>query len=537
MSNTTQPPVSDLEPSPAAATAVGAPPVVVKKKRKKPLPRALPDGPDIVEFRGKYGWSPIKTKPPSLDVDDMSKFVANSFAEWGWFTKEEFTQEVRKLRKEGAHAKFIQQMKQERRFFVRKLQAEYKFTRPAMLTGLKYSRKRNAFTARVAYKKQDEHTGAIETNEEDIFVEEAWVREELEEEVVNHVMNRSGGLGYTNVPTGKEILLHKSPVVRVRYIPARERTIIDAEECRRVDEIRDLIVRARTIKERLSRNGMSQAEILDLPVEEVLKMTRDAFRKEVHVPASWTAQLANKKEERIQETYVRRNFGDAFADELIKTKSGFVDVPVGDFKDSTLKEYPNLLDPNAPVLRFRQFDGMDQCVTKSLASVLYNMNFIGEAKAINDFGEREVSGGMTFVLQRTLAAAKEILPKWIQGKRIDNNYDWKNCLVDHGLILVGAMIASDGNLNHAVSIHGGYIYDANEETAIPLSQEGLDYCTSTSSKKSQFIAFRTVLLFQYKGTKKSRLEQMTKNRYEINILHSDNSVLLTEQAILAISNQ
>jgi hypothetical protein len=53
---------------------------------------------------------------------------------------------------------------------------------------------------------------------------------------------------------------------------------------------------------------------------------------------------------------------------------------------------------------------------------------------------------------------------------------------------------------HAVTIHGGFIYDANEVVALPLCQEALDYCTSTETQKSTFIEFRRGFLFQYMGS-------------------------------------
>jgi hypothetical protein len=34
-------------------------------------------------------------------------------------------------------------------------------------------------------------------------------------------------------------------------------------------------------------------------------------------------------------------------------------------------------------------------------------------------------------------------------------------------IFVGVLLASDGNSNHAITIHGGFVYNANERVAIP----------------------------------------------------------------------
>jgi hypothetical protein len=40
----------------------------------------------------------------------------------------------------------------------------------------------------------------------------------------------------------------------------------------------------------------------------------------------------------------------------------------------------------------RQLDGMDLCVPKALASVLYALGFEGSADFINDFGESHMAG-------------------------------------------------------------------------------------------------------------------------------------------------
>ena len=63
-------------------------------------------------------------------------------------------------------------------------------------------------------------------------------------------------------------------------------------------------------------------------------------------------------------------------------------------------------------------------------------------------------------------------------------------MLDDRHILVGVLLASDGNCSHAVSIHGGNVYDANEVVALPLCQEALDYCTSTAEVNSSFVRFR-----------------------------------------------
>jgi hypothetical protein len=62
-------------------------------------------------------------------------------------------------------------------------------------------------------------------------------------------------------------------------------------------------------------------------------------------------------------------------------------------------------------------------------------------------------------------------------------------------ILLRVHYKSDGNGSHAVTIHGGHMYDANEVVAIPLCKKALDYCCSTTMVKNEFVSFWKVTLF------------------------------------------
>ena len=88
-------------------------------------------------------------------------------------------------------------------------------------------------------------------------------------------------------------------------------------------------------------------------------------------------------------------------------------------------------------------------------------------------------------------------------ERIPTCFDWQKDLLDERHLLVGVLLASDGNCLHAVSIHGGFVYNANEVVALPLCQNSLDYCTYTAEGKSSFVGFRRGYFLRYKGTKKA----------------------------------
>ena len=62
-------------------------------------------------------------------------------------------------------------------------------------------------------------------------------------------------------------------------------------------------------------------------------------RKIIMLAAKWVGCMENGQQTTLDERFVRNTFGDAFADELMSLKRGFVDVPVGDYKVSQLHEY------------------------------------------------------------------------------------------------------------------------------------------------------------------------------------------------------
>ena len=183
---------------------------------------------------------------------------------------------------------------------------------------------------------------------------------------------------------------------------------------------------------------------------------------------------------------MRKNFGDAFTNELKCSVRGYVDVPVGDCKPSHLHLYPHLEVPGAPPIRYKQKDGKDLCVSKSLASALHPLGFEKEAEEIDFYGEEILKGAVVDALDRVMQYAGNIIPKWVVIERIPKSFNWPKDLLDERHLLVGVLLASDGNCLHAVSIHGGFVYDANELVALPLCQDALDYCTSTAEVKSSF---------------------------------------------------
>ncbi len=138
----------------------------------------------------------------------------------------------------------------------------------------------------------------------------------------------------------------------------------------------------------------------------------------------------------------------------------------GEYKPSHLHEHPNLKVIGAPNVHFNQSDGKDLCVSKSLASALYSIGFTKEAVEVDSFGEEIMEGAVVNALEKVVFHARTVLPSWIVIQSIKKRFDWRKELNEQQ-ILVGVLHASDGSCCHAVTIHGGFIYDANESIALP----------------------------------------------------------------------
>ena len=192
---------------------------------------------------------------------------------------------------------------------------------------------------------------------------------------------------------------------------------------------------------------------------------------------------------------------------LRKSKRGWVDIPVGDFKPSRLNDHLDLKVIGAPEIQFVQLEGKDLCVTKSLASAFFALGWHDAASKIDAFGEDILRGAAVDALRRVIKHAKNVFPPWIIIRQLPTNFNWKDDLKDNEVV-VGVLRASDDSCSHAVTIHGNFIFDANEKVALRLCDEALDYCTSTETVQSKFVAFKLGYRFFYEGKRPLRRSKM-----------------------------
>ncbi len=97
---------------------------------------------------------------------------------------------------------------------------------------------------------------------------------------------------------------------------------------------------------------------------------------QIQAPGYWEV-IFHGETQLIQtdENFVKQ-FKKGFLDEIKRLRCGFVDIQVGDFKESHLHEHPKLLVPEAPQVHFVQSECEDLCVSKSLTSALYAIDLI-----------------------------------------------------------------------------------------------------------------------------------------------------------------
>jgi hypothetical protein len=230
--------------------------------------------------------------------------------------------------------------------------------------------------------------------------------------------------------------------------------------------------------------------------------------KKIKIEAKWKAKLESGQEAIVNEDFVSNNFGEKFIEECKRLgDKRYVPIPVGSCRSSVLSLVPKLQCAEAPRVKYKQGD-QDTCVFSSLASALYYTGISRLKDLANDLHQKstKVSGGIN-----SLVWVKKIVQKrasWLECKKVLPIFDWKKDL-NENMILVGVIKDSKGSCQHAVSIYRNWVFDSNEEVALPLCQESLDCCTWDGKDGevcvlSQFVKFINGWIFYEKEGKKKK---------------------------------
>ena len=261
-----------------------------------------------------------------------------------------------------------------------------------MVKALRFEKESRCFYARLMYKQRVKNDpDRFEEKEEEMKVEEEWVRAKYEDVDIQHVINMNQSNMWVDVPRDVEVRIAKKKVVRVRY---GERFVMDYEAMAKIirkKDIKDARRRAllgfpklpipeneqtdsmlspkrRIQRAKIKGTPMKVARkplvnVLDRKEEEAKQKAKEneiwknsIKRKGVPTAAKWCGKFSNGKDTTLDEEFVTMAFGEAFANELKKNEHGRVDVPVGDYKPSHLYQHPNLKVIGAPRVHFYQSD-------------------------------------------------------------------------------------------------------------------------------------------------------------------------------------
>lgn len=187
-------------------------------------------------------------------------------------------------------------------------------------------------------------------------------------------------------------------------------------------------------------------------------------------------------------------------------KKGFVPIPPGNTRSSTEAAHT----ASKVEIHFQQHD-RKTCVYSSFASALWSVGIFHLAfEVAAKVCETE---GDPFVL-KNLASFVYKYPFWLGASKIKNamHFDIFGYDLSSSLAVV-VLMASDGAINHAVTVHDGLIFDANERYAIPLSQANLDLMCSTESRSAAYKCIAYGYLFR--DTRKQEPDGITLSKLNL----------------------
>jgi hypothetical protein len=179
-----------------------------------------------------------------------------------------------------------------------------------------------------------------------------------------------------------------------------------------------------------------------------------------------------------------------------KGKVAFLPVPVGRPRDQVANQ--SGIDPGAPYLRWMQ-GAEDTCLLGSVCSALFYLGFGLKAGGMMDQKEDYLKSNnrWEWVLQQLNKTLGFLQTKRFKKGRL-NVLEYNDA---HPLVL--GLCASDGSVDHAVTISDGWIFNAPYQRAVKLTAENLDGCCSTNFSKSKFVTYdKAYVLEDFPGKKR-----------------------------------
>jgi hypothetical protein len=190
---------------------------------------------------------------------------------------------------------------------------------------------------------------------------------------------------------------------------------------------------------------------------------------------------------RLEDEYVRDNFPTSFVDKVVEKGSegkshAFIHVPPGAPRTDDGHE---MMDRRLPRIKYRQ-SGQSTCLFSSVASALFYLGVTNIAQKIACEAPKYAADAVAATeswraLLRIMGeSCRFLIPEKLQLKAFDVLRD----ISEYPTVMT--LEAVDGGTQHAVTVVGKYIFDANCVRVLPLTTKSLDYCCSTDSTKGKY---------------------------------------------------
>ena len=180
---------------------------------------------------------------------------------------------------------------------------------------------------------------------------------------------------------------------------------------------------------------------------------------------------------------------------------GFVVIPEGANESHECNTV--IFDDTAPIARYCDPNSR-RCVLSSAASGLFYLGFktlawyLNSAKSCKRTDEKAFDFFRTVMIERMTDSERNTLEVIHRPKE----GDW-NMLIDAPkyLLCILGIRSMDGKTDHCICVVNPWIFDSNFTKALPLTNESLDICASSSERKTSYAGITRGYLLKEKQIK------------------------------------
>ena len=175
-----------------------------------------------------------------------------------------------------------------------------------------------------------------------------------------------------------------------------------------------------------------------------------------------------------------------------------------------------MLDERYPLLQYMQ-GNESTCLFMSVASALHYLHLEKSAKIIADSAAEYAASapkgrynwdGLQSLMRKH---CKQFQPFRLRGTK---NFDILHETSEYPTVV--QLEAEDGGIQHAITVVGRLIFDANCQRALPLTMKSLNYCCSSKDKKGKYKRVYFGYRFkEHENTQGKKLMEKLKNASKI----------------------